>query len=47
MFEMAEVLVGRMSRAWWRARELGKTYYPSIDALVRAHQAEAEEEEIA
>ena len=30
MFEMTQVLVGQMSRAWWRARELGKTYSPSI-----------------
>ena len=29
----------QMSRAWWRARELGKTYYPSIDALVRVAPA--------
>ena len=36
MFEMTQVLVGSMSRAWWRARELGKTYYPSIGAMVRA-----------
>ena len=28
MFEISQVLVGRMSKAWWRARELGKTYYP-------------------
>ena len=27
------MLVGRKSRAWWRARELGKEYYPSLDAL--------------
>jgi hypothetical protein len=47
MFEMTQVLVGQMSRAWWRARELGKTYYPSIEALIRAHQSEAEEEELA
>jgi hypothetical protein len=45
MFEMVQVLVGQMSRAWWRARQLGKTYYPSIDALIRAYRAEAEEEE--
>lgn len=44
MFEMAQVLVGSMSRAWWRARELGKTYYPSIGAMVRERQAEKEEE---
>ena len=35
LFEIAQVLVGRMSRAWWRARELGKTYYPSLAAAVR------------
>lgn len=35
MFEIAQVLVGHMSRAWWRARELGKTYYPSLAAAAR------------
>jgi hypothetical protein len=44
MFEMTQVLVGTMSRAWWRARELGKTYYPSIGAMIREQQAENEEE---
>jgi hypothetical protein len=43
IFEVAQVLVGRMSRAWWRARELGKTYYPSLAALSRARHAEARE----
>ena len=47
MFEMTQVLVGNMSRAWWRARELGKTYYPSIGQMVRAQRAEAEAEELA
>jgi len=36
MFELAQVLAGRMSRAWWRARELGKTYHPSLAAAARA-----------
>ena len=40
MFEVTEVLVGEMSRAWWRARELGKTYYPSIGAMVRSRREE-------
>jgi hypothetical protein len=40
MFEVSQVLVGSMSRAWWRARELGKTYYPSIGALVRSRREE-------
>jgi len=34
MFEVEQVLVGEMSRGWHRARELGKTYYPSLAALV-------------
>lgn len=40
VFELPECLVGRKSRAWWRARELGKEYYPSLDALVRAGRRE-------
>ena len=36
MFEISQVLVGQMSRAWWRARAIGKTYYPSIEAAVKA-----------
>jgi hypothetical protein len=36
VFELAECLVGRRPRGWWRARQLGKTYYPSLDDLVRA-----------
>jgi Uncharacterized protein conserved in bacteria len=41
MFEIAQVLVGKMSPAWWRARELGKTYYPSLDAVVKSKRREA------
>lgn len=43
MFEMAQVLVGRNSRAWWRARELGKDYYPSLAALANARRKESAE----
>jgi hypothetical protein len=43
VFELAEVRVGRMSRAWWRARELGKTYYPGLGNLVSSRRAEAAE----
>jgi hypothetical protein len=32
---LAEVLVGRMSRAWWRAKQLGKTYHPGLGTLVQ------------
>ena len=44
LFEIPQVLVGKKSRAWWRARELGKTYYSSLNALIRANQSELEEE---
>lgn len=32
--EMRQCVVGRMPRGWYRARALGKTYYPSIARLV-------------
>ena len=44
IFEIAQVLTGRMSRAWWRARELGKTYYPSLGALARAKRRDDEDD---
>ena len=34
MFEIEQILVGEMPKSWYRARELGKTYYPSLAALV-------------
>jgi hypothetical protein len=43
MFEVAQVVAGRMSSGWYRARELGKTYYPSLKALVDARRAERAE----
>lgn len=39
MFEIAQVVAGKMSRAWWRARELGKTYYPGLAAAVQANRS--------
>lgn len=44
MFEIPQVLAGKMSPAWWRARELGKTYYPSLAHLAKSNKAAAEEE---
>lgn len=44
MFEIPQVLVGKMSRGWWRARELGKTYYPSLEHLARSKKVETEDE---
>ncbi|GAB1723837.1 MAG: DUF2169 domain-containing protein [Nitrospira sp. CR1.1] len=39
MFDVVQVVVGVMPRGWYRARELGKTYYPSLGALVAARSA--------
>ncbi|MCF6212368.1 MAG: DUF2169 domain-containing protein, partial [Gammaproteobacteria bacterium] len=43
MFEIPQVLVGKKSRGWWRARDLGKTYYPSLAHLAKKKKAEASE----
>jgi len=47
LFEIVEVLAGHMPRGWWRARELGKDYYRTLDELIRErrHQAQEEQEE--
>ena len=43
IFEVSEVVVGKMSRAWWRSIETGKTYYPSLGAVVREDAVEEED----
>ncbi len=40
IFEVTECIVGKRSRAFWRARKLGKTYYPTLKALPRKEVAE-------
>ncbi|MCP4408416.1 MAG: DUF2169 domain-containing protein [Gammaproteobacteria bacterium] len=45
IFEIPQVLAGKMSRGWWRARELGKTWYPSLGHLAREKRREAAEAE--
>jgi hypothetical protein len=45
IFEIPQVLVGRKSKAWWRAWELGMEYYPSLEHLIRQRKTEAMEEE--
>lgn len=35
IFEVSQVLVGKMPKGWWRARELGKTYHRSLSALIK------------
>lgn len=44
IFEVVRVLIGEMSRGWWRARALSKTYYRSLEELIREKRQEAEEE---
>ena len=44
MFEIPQVLVGSMSRAWWRARERGKTYYSSLEELCKANRRDSKED---
>jgi hypothetical protein len=44
IFEISEVLVGAMSRGWWRARELGKTWYPSLADLALKMKSDEDEE---
>ena len=43
LFEIPQVAVGKMSRAWWRARELGKTYYPDLAAAVKASRSDLDD----
>jgi len=39
MFEIAQVVAGRKSPAWWRARELGKPYHLGLAAAVKAYKS--------
>ena len=39
--EIAQAVVGRMSQAWYRARDLGKSYYPSLSSLVATRRGKA------
>jgi hypothetical protein len=43
VLEVADIVVGKMTPAWWRARELGKDYYESIEALAHRRAEEAAE----
>jgi hypothetical protein len=42
IFELRQAVVGRMSAGWYRARDLGKDYYPSLVQLVAAKAESAE-----
>jgi hypothetical protein len=45
IFELVQVLAGRKPRAWWRARELGKVYYPSLAHLANSMATESDQED--
>ena len=45
MLEIAQVVAGRMSPGWYRAREMGKTYYPSLAHLEQETRSQASESE--
>jgi hypothetical protein len=38
IFELKQCVVGRMSRGWYRARNLGKTYYPTLGHLTASRE---------
>ena len=44
LFEIPSAVIGRMSRAWYRARETGKTFYPSLHAMAASNRSEEEGE---
>lgn len=39
-FELCECIIGPRPRGFWRARALGKAYYPSLRDMVRANEPE-------
>lgn len=44
IFEVPQAVVGKASRGWWRARDLGKEYYASLNDLIaskKTNQMEA------
>jgi hypothetical protein len=43
VYEVTQIVTGRMSRAWWRSVETGKTYYPSLGRMVGARARRAAE----
>lgn len=40
IFEVTQCVVGRMPRGWYRARSLGKKYYPTLGRLVAAREGD-------
>ena len=44
IFEIPETVVGVMPRGWWRARELDKSWYPSLADLALNMKAGEDED---
>lgn len=42
MLELRQCVVGKMSRGWYRARDLGKTYYPTMREFAASRAGEAD-----
>jgi hypothetical protein len=40
IFEVVQIVVGQMSRAWRRAMDVGKVYYPSLGQMAEAQRRE-------
>ena len=45
VFEMEQIVIGRMSRGWYRALATGKTYYASLPEMIRGERPATEPEE--
>jgi hypothetical protein len=41
IFDVAQVVAGKMPRGWYRAQEMGKTYYRSLQELVSSNGGRA------
>lgn len=46
LFEIERIVVGQMSRAWWRATNAGKAYYSSLAQAVMERGGAAEAEDL-
>jgi len=44
IFEIPQAVTGHMPRGWWRARETGKTWYASLDQLMRSRLEDPDED---
>lgn len=45
IFEIPQILAGNQTKGWWRARTMGKTYYPSLAHWVRANSSSDDQDQ--